>query len=118
LEEEEEEEESREAEEEEEEEEEKEEVATVVQEEGQEEAEEESDMDQHSGDSDDDSCVTVPDEAWMETGMRGVDEVEAIADLRRQGLPIYFTSGKFKGVGLRALKRSPQGQGECMCICA
>ena len=52
----------------------------------------------------------------MDTGMRGVEEAETIADLRRQGLPIYFTSGKFKGVSLRAIKRSPKGQGKCVCV--
>jgi len=99
----------------EEEEEEEEEAETEPEEEGEEETEYESVMDQHSIDSDDDSCATVPDEAWMDTGMRGVEESETIADLRRQGLPINFTSGKFKGVGLRAIKGSPKGQGKCVC---
>ena len=95
--------------------EEEEEAETEPEDEGQKQTEEESLMDRHSGDSDDDSCATAPDEAWMDTGMRGVEEAETIADLHRQGLPIYFTCGKFKGVGLHAIKCSPDGQGECVC---
>eukprot|EP00624_Nannochloropsis_granulata_P003486 evm.model.NODE_27596_length_23439_cov_34.245060.5 len=100
----------------EEEEEEEEEAETEPEEQGQEETEEQSEMDQHSSNGDEDSCATEPDEAWMDTGMWGVDEAETIADLRRHGLPIYFPSGKFKGVGLRALKRSVEGRGECVYV--